>query len=81
MKTQKTVKIVWNDCDGYIELDVAESRTERKVEGDKLIGRHETHTAIEVVPASIDEVPVDEDGEKNFDGFFLTETGNVYKAA
>ena len=81
MSKSKTVKIVWNDCDAYIELDVAESRTERKVEGDKLIGRNETHTAIEVVPALWAHVPEDEDGEPNFDGFYLTETGNIYKAA
>jgi hypothetical protein len=75
-----TVKIVWNNCDSYVELNDAESRG-YEVKGDKLIGRTETSTAFDVVPCSIDEVPVDEDGEKVFEGFFLTESGKVYKDA
>lgn len=72
------LKIVWNNCDGYIELNEARSRG-YNVTGDKLISRTETSTAFDVVPCSIDEVPFNDDGERDYQNFFLTETGNLYK--
>ena len=65
----KKVFIAWNGCDGHTETDGSPVYK----------GAHE-FPAFEVTPASIEEVPVDEDGEKDFTGFFLTDTGNVYKA-
>lgn len=60
--------IVWNGCDGYTETtDAVHYHGARE------------WRAFEVVPACIDEVPVDEDGEHDFTGFYLTESGNVYR--
>ncbi len=78
MSTVKTVKLVWNDCDGYIELHRAIDRG-YEIQGDKLIGKTEVHKAFDAVPCALTDIPVDEDGERNFDGFTMTETGNYYR--
>jgi hypothetical protein len=72
-----TVKIVWNNCDSYVEFNDAESRG-YNVNGDKLIGRTETSTAFNAVPCSIDEVPVDEDGEKVFEVYKVDRFSSVF---
>lgn len=62
------VFIVWDGCDGYIETTDAVHYN----------GAHEFR-AFPVVPVSIDAVPIDEDGERDFTGFFVTTSGNVYR--
>lgn len=65
----KKVFIAWNGCDGFTETD-----------GSPIFCGPHMFPAFEVVPACIADVPVDEDGEKDFSGgFFLTDTGNVYR--
>jgi len=75
----KTVKIVCDGCDGYIEWDVAVESDDYKIYKGDLITRSESFTPFDAVLCSIDDVPADEDGENNFEGFFLTKTGKVYR--
>lgn len=60
--------IAWNGCDGFTETD-----------GTPIYKGSKEFPAFEVVPARIDDVPLDDDGEHDFTGFFLTDTGNVYR--
>jgi len=64
------ILIVWNGCDGYTETTALVH-----------YNRADEFHAFRVVPASIEEVPVDEDGEKDFTGLLLTDTGNLYRKA
>jgi len=73
-----TTKIVWNDCDEYVFLEDAARSSDYNVDGDKLIGRTETHTAIEVFKVDIASVPTyEDDDELDFTGFYLV-GGNAY---
>lgn len=63
------VLIVWDGCDGYIE-------TEDPVH---YKGAQEFR-AFPALPVGIEEVPIDEDGERDFTGFVMTTSGNVYRA-
>jgi len=74
----RTVKIVFNGCDGYVELDSAAARGYEVLEG-KLIATTGSFTPFSVTPSSLNEIPVDEEGEKVFEGFILTESGKVYR--
>lgn len=65
----KKVFIAWNGCDGHTETD-----------GSPIYRGPHAFPSFEVAPACIEDVPVDEDGERDFSGFFLTDTGNVYRA-
>lgn len=62
-----TTLIAWNGCDSYVESDASifTSREEFK-----------PFPATEIAMA---DVPKDEDGELDFEGLFLTESGRVYK--
>lgn len=64
------VFIAWNGCDGYTETD-----------GTPIYKGPQVFPAFEVFPARIDDVPRDADGEKDFSGFFLTDSGRVYREA
>ena len=79
LKFAVPVKIVWDGCDGYIEWYVAVESDDYKIYNGNLITRSESFTPFDVVQCSIDDVPTDEDGVKNFDGYFLTKSGNVYR--
>lgn len=76
-KRMNTVKLVWNGCDEYIELSKAEDYG-YKIQGE-LIGKTEVHKAFDAVPCTLADIPLDEDGERDFDGFTMTETGNYYR--
>lgn len=62
------VLIVWNGCDAFIETSEAVHYK----------GAQEFR-AFRVLPARIDDVPLDSDGEHDFTGFYLTAAGNVYR--
>ena len=62
-----TTQICWNGCDGYIESSRS-TFTPRE--------EFKPFAATEI-PMS--EVPKDEDGELDFEGLFLCESGRVYK--
>jgi hypothetical protein len=66
---QKRFFLAWNGCDAHTETD-----------GSPIYRGPHTFPAFEVVPARIDDVPLDDDGEHDFTGFFLTDSGNVYRA-
>lgn len=77
-------KIIWNGCDGYIELEVLKQDLDAKFDGDTLICRTETFTAFEVEQIQESEVPRDEDGELFLEEcrgimYYATETGNFYQ--
>lgn len=62
------VLLVWNGCDGYIETSEAVHYK----------GAQEFR-AFPVLPASLEDVPLNSDGELDFTGFYLTDAGNVYR--
>lgn len=66
----KTVKIVWNGCDNYVESECAESRGYNFADGKLYHGAHEfsEFEAVEVFPS---------DGS-DLDGVSGTETGRYY---
>ena len=66
---KKRFFLAWNGSDGFTETD-----------GSPIFCGPHMFPAFEVVPACIDDVPEYYDGEKDFSGgFFLTDTGNVYR--
>lgn len=71
--------IVWNGCDSYIEWDDALRSADYEIRDGKLITRRESFTPIEVERIDFKDLPVYEDGEKNFEGLYLTENGKIYK--
>lgn len=73
-------KLVWNDCDGYVELDAAEGLG-YKISESTLIGKTEIHKAFEVIRVAFDDVPKDENEVPDFDGFIVSESGAIYIAA
>lgn len=75
------MQIVWNGCDGWIELALAEPEQGRLLMGGTFGGQQGLNKPFNVMPASWDEIPMDEEGEPNFEGFYFTETGNLYKDA
>jgi len=77
MATTKTL-IVWNGCDSYVEASEAVSRG-HNFDGKHLFTNRESFAAFEAAKIDVSELPLDEDGEPDFDGVFGTETGNFYK--
>jgi hypothetical protein len=75
----KTVKIVWNGCDSYTEWDFALESADYKIHQGALITKTESFTPFEVEHIDMKDVPTYDDGEKNFEGLYLTENGNAYK--
>lgn len=71
--------IVWNGCDSYTEWDFVLSNADYETKDGKLITRSESFTPFEVELIDMKDVPAFDDGEKNFEGLFLTENGKVYK--
>ena len=75
-------QLIWNGCDGYIELD--ELRIDNDYYVDKngnatLYTTRESFTAFPAVQVALTSVPM-VDGEYDFDGLFMTESGRVYRA-
>lgn len=68
MGNTKKTQIVWNGCDAYIESS------------ESVFTQREEFTPFGVVAVDKNDVPVDEDGELDFTGLFVTENGDVWKA-
>jgi hypothetical protein len=80
----KTTQIIWNGVDGYKEVERLDQddRFEQMEDGSfKLYTRTESFTSFPVVQIAEADVPRDEDGELDFDGLFVTESFNIYRAA
>ena len=71
--------IVWNGCDSYTEWDFVLESADYKIHQGELITQTESFAPFEVERIDMNDVPIDEDGEKNFEWLYLTENGNVYK--
>jgi hypothetical protein len=65
----KTIKLVWNGCDNYIESDKS------------VFMQREEFKPFEAVEININTLPVDEYGEINMDGVLGCENGKYYRAA
>jgi hypothetical protein len=72
-------KIVWNGCDSYVEIDQAVARG-YDCDGEVLYTPREAFTAFEAIEINPADLPVDEDGEPDFNGVIGTETGRFYRA-
>jgi len=64
----KTTKIVWNGCDNHIESN------------ESVFTRGEEFTPFEVIEVPLSEIKIDEDGDYEFDGIFVTEAGKFYRS-
>ena len=62
----KTIQIVWNGCDGYIESN------------EIIYKLSESWKPFDVVQLAMADVPRDADGELDFAGLYVTDAGNVY---
>jgi hypothetical protein len=73
-------KLVWNGCDNYIEVENLRIGQDGW-NGKTMNTPRESFTPFEAVEVSIETVPLldIETGERDFDGFFLTESGRVYR--
>jgi hypothetical protein len=69
MTNVKITQICWNGCDGYTESAASIFTTREEFK---------PFAAVEIPMA---DVPKDEDGELDFNGLFLTDTGHVYRDA
>lgn len=71
-------KLLWNGCDGYVELNDAKLRG-YSVVGDFLYHGAQEFRAFEVQEISIDSLHFDKVGDASFVGVFISETGKFYK--
>ena len=65
----KSTKIVWNGCDEYMISD------------ESVFTSNEEFKPFSVTECVLSEVPLDEEGDYDFAGFFVTDSGRVFKAA
>ena len=63
----RSTKIVWNGCDAYIESS------------ESVFTPREEFKPFAVTEVSEEDVPVDGDGEFDFNGIFVTENGDTWK--
>lgn len=70
-------KLIWNGCDGYMELDRAVTLG-YDVQGETLYKQHESFNAFDASEIDPDTLPLI-DGERDTDGVFVTETGKYYR--
>lgn len=75
-------KLIWNGCDGYVELDLAKRDPDYrgKIKGETLYTQTEEHSAFPVIEIDEASVPIDDDGEMICDGIFISVSGKFYKA-
>lgn len=79
----KTQFIIWNGCDSYVEVERALERG-YNFDGEKLYTRTDAFTPFAAVEIDIDDLPLldgGDEGERDFDGIFGTESGRYYRAA
>lgn len=70
-------QIVWNGCDGYIEVDDAVRRG-YDFDGNTLYKGSQEFTAFTVVEINVGDLPKDLNGEPDFDGVFGSEIGRAH---
>lgn len=80
---ENTVKIIWNGCDAHMELALNSHRDGVKFDEDKnefyTVDNNEICYAFDAVEVDENDIPVDEDGEPDYDGLILCESGKIYK--
>ena len=83
MDEMQAIELVWNGCDGYVEVDEAVRRgydIVRRPDGTAaLYTQREGFASFGAVEISAKDVPI-VDGELDYDGIFMTESGRVYRA-
>lgn len=84
LNTANSTQIIWNGVDGYKEVEHLnqDDNFEKMKDGSfQLWNRTESFSSFPVVKIAEADVPRDDDGEFDFDGLFVTEAFNIYRAA